>query len=107
MEEQIEKDSLYFPQGIKREREYFEGYGKNELVYTIIATICAGIVAFIVFQITKSQIKAIFLFLAVPTTAVLFVVRNDCNVSVVSQIRFMIRFAQSQKKYPYIAKKEW
>lgn len=107
MEENQKKETLYIPQGLKQKREYFDGYGNYELCITIIATLCTAILSYLINKISGNLILAIFLLLAIPSTTVLFVIKNNCNISVVDQIKFMIRFAKSQKKYPYVAKDEW
>lgn len=105
MEEQ--KETLYIPQGIKKEREYFTGYGMKEFKITMVSAIIALIIAFIIYMLTKIQIAAILSFMIIPSTTVLGVVKDESNISVVDQIRFLIEDSKSQKHYPYVAKDEW
>lgn len=107
MEEEQEKESLYLPQGLKKKREFFDGYGQHEFNITIIVTLITIVICALFYMINKNLVAAIFLVLAIPSATVLFVVRNDCNISVVSQVKFMLRHAKEQKKYPYVYQDEW
>ncbi|MCM1991349.1 hypothetical protein [Oceanirhabdus seepicola] len=52
--EQLEKQTLYIPQGIKAKTEIFDGFGKEELFQAILATVVAGVIDAIVYMFTKS-----------------------------------------------------
>lgn len=101
MEEVMEKDLLYIPQGLKKKREFFEGYGWYEFGITIISCFAALFIVVMLYLFTGNIVAAVLLFLILPSTTVLMIVRNESNISVVSQISFMIRFAREQKKYSY------
>jgi Flp pilus assembly protein TadB len=101
MEQTIEKDLLYIPQGLKKKREFFEGYGWYEFGITIFSCFAALFICVVLYLLTQNIVLAVLLFLILPSTTVLMIVRNDSNISVVSQIGFMVRFAREQKKYPY------
>ena len=107
MEEEQGKDSLYIPQGLKKKREYFAGYGRYEFTITVIATLITIGICVLIYFITGSLVAAIFILLAVPSTTVLFVVKNESNISVVDQIKFMMDHAREQKKYYYVYQDEW
>jgi hypothetical protein len=100
------KETLYIPQGLKKRREYFTGYGKHEFHLTIVATLITVILCVLLYFITHNVIISMFLFMAAPFTTVLFIVKNDSNISVVDQIRYMISYAKEQKHYKYIYQKE-
>ncbi len=101
-----EHNALYMPQGIKNRREYFEGYGAKEVRITVITVILAAVISYFTFMISGEQIVAVLLFLVIPTTTVLTIIRDSSNTSVIDQLCFMIRFRKSQKYYPYRMKKE-
>jgi len=49
-----EKQTLYIPMGVKTRSEIFEGFGKNEIMQTVIATVVIILVAFLIFAFNKS-----------------------------------------------------
>lgn len=105
MEEQNE--TLYIPQGIKKEREYFSGYGMHEFKLTLASVLITAIIAISIYLLTKNEILAIFIVLAIPSTTILCVVKDESNVSVADHIRFMIEDSRTQSHYPYVAKDEF
>lgn len=92
---------LYIPGGIKREREYFNGYGQKEFITTVISVIISSVLAFYMYNSSGSTVKPMFALLAIPSGVVMFIIRNDYNVSAFDQIKFMVEFKLSQKKYEY------
>ena len=106
MDDIIEKDMLYIPQGLKKKREYFDGYGKHEFQITLIAAAITIGICFFVYLFSRNLVFMVFTFLALPSTTVLFVIKNDSNISVVDQIRFMVRYAKEQHVYEYRARDE-
>ena len=107
MEDNQENESLYIPQGIKKKREYFSGYGKYELYITLVSVFIASIICFLIYTIFRNLLLAVFLILVIPFTTVLYIAKNDSNISVVDEIRFMVRFMKDQKKYLYVYQDEW
>ncbi len=107
MEDQEKKDGLYIPWGIKLEREYFYGYGKKELIITIIFTLLGAGIGIFINLVTGNIIAAVLEVLILPTTTVFCIVKNDCNISVVDQLKFMVDHAKEQKKYYYVQQDEW
>lgn len=103
-----EKDNLlYIPQGLRYKREYFAGYGFKEFQTTIIATILTAVLSVVVFMFSSNLVIAVLLFLMIPSTVVVAIVKNDSNVSVADQISFMLTYAKEQKRYDYVYQDEW
>lgn len=103
-----EQESLYMPQGLKNRREFFEGYGKEEFHITILSGIIAAILGICICIInSRLLVVGVLIFLVIPTTTVMAVVKNNCNISVVDQLAFMIEHGREQKEYDYIYLDEW
>lgn len=103
-----EKDSLlYIPQGLRYKREYFAGYGSKEFQITIIATILTAVISVVVFMFSSNLVIAVLLFLMIPSTVVVAIVKNDSNISVADQISFMLTYTKEQKRYEYVYQDEW
>lgn len=106
--EKTERMELYMPSGLKMKKEYFPGYGKDELIPTIIAAFVFLIIDSIVYMI---GIRNITILLFIPLLGVgtvgMLLVKGELNLSPVDIIKLECRFIKSQKYYPYRAKNEW
>ena len=105
--QQSEKETLYIPLGLKTRTELFDGFGKEELFKSIIVTLVAGIIDFAVFFIAKNTVFCVVFILSSIAGSVLMLTKDKTNISVVDQIKFMVRFAKSQKIYRYKYLDEW
>ena len=99
--EENKKNALYIPQGLKTRPEIFDGYGKEELFKTIIVTIVAGLIDVIIYVVTQNIVVSVIFMLVMVAGSVMMLTKDTTNISVVDQVAFMIKFARSQKKYPY------
>ncbi len=54
MEQNNNKQTLYIPNNVKTRSEIFEGFGKSEIIQTLLATVIIISVAFLIFSINKS-----------------------------------------------------
>lgn len=102
-----ENQTLYIPMGVKTRSEIFEGFGKEEVVQTIIATVVIILVAFLIFAFNKSvSFVVVFILVGIAGT-VMCVTKDKNNQSVVDHFKNMIRFAREQQKFKYKYLKEW
>lgn len=97
---------LYIPQGLKLRKEIFNGYGKEELMKTILVTIVAGIIDVLQFFITRNTVVTIVFILVAVSGAVLMLTKDNSNISVVDQMGFIIKYQFGEKKYKYVYKME-
>lgn len=102
-----EKESLYIPQGLKVKPEIYEGFGKEELMKSIITITCFGLVDTILYMIFKNTAIFVVFFLTAVAGTIMMLTKDRTNISVVDQVWYMIRFARSQKVYKYKALDEW
>lgn len=105
--EERKKNPLYIPQGLKTRVEIFEGFGKEELFKTIMVTIIVGILDIMYYLIFKNTVVSIVTILVAIAGSVMMLTKDHTNISVVDQVGFMVRFARSQKYYPYKYQDEW
>ena len=102
-----ENQTLYIPMGVKTRSEIFEGFGKEEVVQTIIATVVIILVAFSIFAFNKSvSFVVVFILVGIAGT-VMCVTKDKNNQSVVDHFNNMLRFAREQQKFKYKYLKEW
>ncbi len=102
-----EKETLYIPQGLKPRTELFDDYGTEELFQSIIITIIAGIIDILIYTFTKNTAICVVFFLSSIAGSVMMLTKDRINISVVDQVKFMVRFARSQKVYKYKYYDEW
>ena len=102
------KKELYNPPGIKLRKEYFPGFGKEELGPTIVSAFIFIIIDAVLWMLGNHNMVAIvFVPLIGTTTVAFFQIKGELNLSPVDIIKLEIEFAKSQKIFPYIAKDEW
>lgn len=101
------RDILYIPQGIKTKVEIFDGFGKEELIQSIIAVVAIAVFDLFIFFITRGVVLCIVILLSGIAGSIMMLTKDQNNLSVVDQIKLMLRFSRSQKKYPYITYDEW
>lgn len=102
-----EKETLYIPLGLKTRTEIFDGFGKEELLKSIIVTLIAGVIDSIIYFVNKSPTFCVVFILSSIAGSVMMLTKDKSNISVVDQIKFMIRFHKSQKIYKYKYLDEW
>lgn len=105
--EDNEKETLYIPLGLKTRTEIFDGFGKEELFNSIIVSLIAGVVAVVVYLITKNASFCVVFILSSIAGSVMMLTKDKTNISVIDQIKFLVRFAKSQKLYRYKYLNEW
>lgn len=103
----MEEDKLYIPMGVKTEVEIFPGFGRKQLLQSVIGSLGAGAVAALVWLIFQNATFTVIGILAGIVGSVMMTTKDQTNLSVVDQLQNMVRFAKSQKYYPYRYGDEW
>ena len=99
--------SLYIPMGLKTRSEIFEGFGKEEIMQVVIATVVIILVAFLIFSFNQSVSFLIVFILVGIAGSVMCVTKDKNNQSVVDHFKNMIRFMREQQRFKYTYLKEW
>lgn len=105
-----DKDSkpLYMPHGLKLKKEYFRGFGKEELIVTIIAAVIFLLLDAVIFILGNHSMGLMFFLPVIGTSIVgMMQIKGDLNMSPVDMIKQQIKFARDQKDYPYVKMDEW
>lgn len=106
-EEEYKKE-LYNPPGIKLRKEYFPGFGKEELVPTVISAFVFLIIDAVLWMMGNHNMVILVFIPLIGVTTVAFVqIKGELNLSMVDIIKLELEFVKSQKIFPYIAKNEW
>ena len=102
-----DSNSLYIPLGLKEKNELWDGFGKEEAIKALIFNIFTGIIDALIYFPTKNLIFCVVFILVSVGGSIMMLTKDTTNLSVVDQIRNMLRFAKSQKYYPYKYRDEW
>ena len=92
---------LYIPRGLKLRSEIFNGFGKEELIKTIISSITFGIIDIIIYLITKNTVISVVFILTTISGTILMLTKDHNNISVVDQVGFLLEYSLKQKNYMY------
>ena len=99
--------NLYIPTGVKATNELFNGFGKRELLQSVIGSLFGGAIAALLWLIAGNVALTVVAVLTGIFGSVMMCTKDQNNQSVVDQIRNMIRFYHSQQIYPYRMLDEW
>lgn len=103
-----ERDTLYIPQGIRNRNEIVEGFGKPEIVKTLIFTLIVSVFDYFYFLLGGLIPNCVLIFMVSVAAAILMLAKErTTNTSAVDQVGHMLRYWRSQKYYPYRYKDEW
>lgn len=103
-----EQQTLYIPMGVKPEAEWFPGFGKQQLWQSTIGSMLAIVLALLIWILKGSVPFAVVTFLSGVAASVMITTKDRHNLSVLDQLRFMVKFKKSQKCYPCMKEvQEW
>lgn len=106
MKEEQREGKLYVPY-VKARKEYFPGFGQEELHTTIILTMVIIIVAAIAYMICPDPAIVVLTILIGVVGSIMMCTKSEANVSVVDFMKSMIRFYKTQQRFLYRYQNEW
>ncbi len=96
-----DKRMINIPSQIRLKTEFFEGYGVEELVKTIIVLAVSVVIAYIIYFFTKVTLISTLFVIGCVVIAVVFLTKNRNNFSMADNIKNMIKYELMQKRYKY------
>lgn len=97
----MEKNKIYIPVNIQTEQMIFQGYGMKELGKTLMFAAVLCIFWCILYVFMHSTIQLLFEAIVSVAVGVVIFVKDNTNQCVVDYIKYMLRFAFSQRIYKY------
>ena len=97
-------DKVYIPRNVKKELEFFRGFGVKELIITIIVAVISIIPVILIYKYI-SQIFAISFFMIVVTSTIMLVLKDENNMSFFKQLKLVVKNIFMQKNFKYGNKK--
>lgn len=95
------KKTIKIPSQIRLKTEFFEGYGIEELVKTIIVLGFSSVIGYILYLFTKTTLISTFFVIGCVVIAVVFIIKNRSGFSMLDNIKNIVRFELMQKGYKY------
>lgn len=95
------KRTVKIPSQIRLQTEFFEGFGIEELIKTIIVLAISSIIAYFIHKITHTTLIATFLVIGSTIIAVVFLTKNRSGFSMVDNIKNIVKYELMQKGYKY------
>lgn len=96
-----DKRIINIPSQIRLKTEFFEGYGVEELIKTIIVLGVSSIVAYIIYLFTRVTLISTLFVISSVVIAVVFLTKNRNNFSMADNIINIIKYELMQKRYKY------
>lgn len=96
-----EKNKIYIPTNIQTETIIFQGYGMKELCKTLVFSLILCALWGIIYLFTHSAIQFLFEAMASVAAGVFVFVKDTTNQSMVDYIKYIIKFACTQRIYKY------
>ena len=98
---------LYIPSNVKTRLEFWKGYGVKELIYTGIVFLLILPISLIVYKLKGSLLLPVVIeFIGVAGT-IIATAKDENNLCVTRQIKFLIEFANTQKQFRYKYYNKW
>lgn len=95
------KEVVKIPSQIKLQTEFFEGFGMEELIKTIIVLGISSFIAYFVYKISHTTLLATFLVIGSTVIAVVFLTKNRNGFSMFDNIKNIVKYELMQKEYKY------
>ena len=100
------QNNLYIPANIKTRLEFFKGFGIKESVTTITVVAFFMPVIYLIYLFKGTLISVVSLFVILAGT-IIANTKDDNNLCVVDQLKFMIKKSKMQKLYKYRYMDKW
>lgn len=103
-----EETKLYIHSNVKTRLEFFKGFGIKELISTIIVAIALIPICIISYYLAnKNYLVPVLIEIIGIVATVVATTKDDNNLCVVNQIKYLIDFAKMQKTYEYKYYDKW
>ena len=94
------ENKVYIPKNVKRELEFFRGFGIKELIITILVGMITIVPTIFMYKFIN-QALALTLFLIIIATTVMLVIKDENNVSFLQQLKLVCKSIFMQKNFKY------
>lgn len=93
---------LFIPQGMKAEREWYEGFGKREMMQAVWGLVAVAFIALCIYLVFKNMIYVVLIMLFGGTGTITAVLRSPLtNLSALDHLVLLYHYISEQQKYQY------
>lgn len=96
-----EKRLIKIPRQIRLKTEFFEGFGMEELIKTLIAGGISAVISYIFYKITGQTIIATLIVIGVIVVSVIVLIKGNNNFSMAETIKNIVKYEFMQKDFYY------
>lgn len=103
-----EETKLYIPSNVKIRLEFFQGFGVKELITTLIVAVALIPIAILSYYLgNKNYLLPVLIEMVGVVVSIISTTKDDNNLCIVNQIKYMIEFAKMQKNFEYKYFDKW
>lgn len=107
MEDRKVDYKLYIPSNVRTRLEFFKGYGVKELIVSVVVLIALLPISILVYKLKDNYLIPVLIeFIGVAAT-VISVTKDENNLCLIDQLKYMVEFVKMQKKYEYNYFDKW
>lgn len=103
----MEKKELYIPYGVKREKEFFDGFGKRQIRHFLIGAVISAAIAVIAYFITHTIIVVLAAAIVCLTADFMATRKDTYSQSIVDVLITLFSYHRHQQKFRYVYDKEF
>lgn len=98
----LDKKTIKIPTEIKLKTEFFDGFGMQELIKTVIVGAIATAIAYVIYLFTHQTLFSTLFVIGSIVLAVVSLIKGQNNFSMVDSIKNLIKFWLMQREYRYV-----
>ena len=98
---------LYIPSNVKTRLEFFKGYGVKEIIFSSLLALFLLPISYIVYKINNDYLIPVLIEVIGIALSVVIITKDENNLCVLNQIKYMIDFLKLQKVYKYQYYDKW
>ena len=98
----VDNKTIRIPTEIKLKTEFFDGFGMQELIKTVIVGAVASAISYCIYLFTHQTLFSTFLVLGVLIVTVIALIKGQNNFSMLDSIKNIIKYSLMQREYKYV-----
>ena len=98
----VDRKTIKIPTEIKLKTEFFDGYGMQELIKTIIVGAVSAVIAYIIYLFTHQTLFSTFFVIGAIAVSVIALIKGQNNFSMLDSIVNIVKFHFTQREYRYV-----
>lgn len=97
-----DRKMIKIPTEIKLRTEFFEGFGMQELIRTIIVGAITSVIAYLINLLIHQTLFSTFFVIGIIVLTIISLIKGQNNFSMMDSIKNFIRFLLMQSEYKFV-----